>query len=321
MPRPALPLIMIAALSGAAAAIAAGAMRYEGMCDASAAVAIDARHFIVASDEDNRLRIYRRDEPRVLEVVALQAFLGTAEDGESDLEGAARVGQRTYWIASHGRNSKGKAQPDRQRFFATEVVAGSAGPRVEPVGAPQRQLLADLMAAPTLREWRLAEAARRAPEAPGGLNIEGLAEGPAGSLLIGLRNPLREGRALVVPLLNPDEFLRGSHARFGAPSGLDLGGRGVRSIGRTDGAYLIVAGPIADAGDFALYRWTGHEADAPRRLTGVDLGDLRPEALFVWPDDGRVELLSDDGGVERHGRACKDRPPVAQSFRALTIRP
>lgn len=310
------PVAIAALMSGA---VAAGAERYDGMCDASAAVALDARHFVVASDEDNRLRIYRRGEPRVVQVVPLQAFLGTAEDGESDLEGAARVGQRIYWIASHGRNSKGKAQPDRQRFFATEVVAGPAIPRVEPVGTPQRQLLAELTAAPALREWRLAEAAQRAPEAPGGLNIEGLAEGPAGSLLIGLRNPLREGRALVVPLLNPDEFLRGGPARFGVPTGLDLGGRGVRSIERIGGAYLIVAGPVADAGDFALYRWSGDGADAPRRVAGVDFGGLRPEALFAWPDDGPVELLSDDGGVERHGRACKDLPPAAQSFRALTI--
>jgi hypothetical protein len=30
------------------------------MCDASAAVALDADHFVVADDENNVLRIYRR---------------------------------------------------------------------------------------------------------------------------------------------------------------------------------------------------------------------------------------------------------------------
>ena len=36
----------------------------------------------------------------------------------------------------------------------------------------------------------------RAAEAEGGFNIEGLAAAPDGSLLIGLRNPIPQGRAL-----------------------------------------------------------------------------------------------------------------------------
>jgi hypothetical protein len=34
---------------------------------------------------------------------------------------------------------------------------------------------------------------------PGGLNIEGLAATPDGQLLIGFRNPLSEGKALLLP--------------------------------------------------------------------------------------------------------------------------
>jgi hypothetical protein len=115
----------------------------------------------------------------------LSAFLYSG-DKESDLEGAAAVGQRIYWIASHGRNSKGKLRPDRQRFFATDIDPG-AQPGVIPTGSPYRGLLDDLAAAPTLADLRLGDAAQLAPEAPGGLNIEGLAAMPDGSLLIGLR--------------------------------------------------------------------------------------------------------------------------------------
>ncbi|HET6410215.1 MAG TPA: hypothetical protein VFG14_20160, partial [Chthoniobacteraceae bacterium] len=34
---------------------------YIGCCDASAAVAVDGEHFVVADDEDNVLRVYRRE--------------------------------------------------------------------------------------------------------------------------------------------------------------------------------------------------------------------------------------------------------------------
>ena len=42
---------------------ASAAMNYRGPCDASAAVALDADHFVVAGDEDNTLRVYRRGRP------------------------------------------------------------------------------------------------------------------------------------------------------------------------------------------------------------------------------------------------------------------
>jgi hypothetical protein len=305
------------ALPGADAARAAEPVRYRGLCDASAAAALDERHFVVAGDEDNRLRIYRRGEPQAVGEVALDAYLGAGRGAEADLEGAARIGARIYWIASLSRNAKARPRPDRQRFFATEIVPGDP-PRVQPVGQPQRRLLGDLIAAPGLQAWSLAEAAQRAPEAAGGLNIEGLAEGPDGALLIGFRNPLREGRALLVPLRNPEELLRGEAARFGEPIALDLGGRGVRSIERIADAFVIVAGPVADAGDFALYRWSGLAADAPQRMSGVELRSLRPEALFAWPGGG-LQLLSDDGGVVVNGVACKDRPHGSQAFRSLEL--
>ena len=51
-----------AALLAASLATPAGAQQpatYNGPCDASAAVALDASYFIVANDENNTLAIYR----------------------------------------------------------------------------------------------------------------------------------------------------------------------------------------------------------------------------------------------------------------------
>lgn len=304
---------------------ASAAMNYRGPCDASAAVALDADHFVVAGDEDNTLRVYRRGLPEPVGEAPLAAFLDTGNK-ESDLEAAAAVGQRIYWIASHGRNSKGKLRPDRQRFFATDIVPG-AQPGVTPAGTPYRGLLDDLAAAPTLAGLRLGDAARLAPEAPGGLNIEGLAAMPDGGLLVGFRNPVPNGRALLVPLLNPAELVTaasGRKARFGEPILLELRGRGVRSIERAlDGrGYWIVAGPAADAGAFTLYRWSGQKHDAPRIVDSSELVGFRPEVLFEpLGGGGTLQLLSDDGGVVTNGVACKDRPMAAQAFRSITLQP
>ena len=64
----------------------------------------------------------------------------------------------------------------------------------------------------------------------------------------------------------------------GGPCGLmlanELGQRGIRSIERIGNSYLIVAGPPADTGSFALYRWTGVPGDPARQVPGADLGDL-----------------------------------------------
>lgn len=304
----------LAALLLCAVGAAAAQTRYEGLCDASAAVALDARHFVVADDEHNRLTIYRRGEAKSVGGIDLDKFLKA--DKEADLEGAAQVGRRIYWIASHARNSAGKLREDRLRFFATDIH----GTTVEPVGQPYTGLLADLLAAPALAPLKLSDAAGRAAEAEGGFNIEGLAAAPDGSLLIGLRNPIPQGRALVIPLLNPAELVSGkSPARFGSAIRLDLGGRGVRSIERVGSGYLIAAGPPADVGSFALFRWSGKATDVPAPIK-ADPGTLRPEALFAWPD-GQVTLLSDDGGVMVGKKACKDANKGKRAFRALDLKP
>ncbi len=308
------------ALASPAAVAAKGPeMAYHGPCDASAAVALDARYFVVANDESEALLTYRLGEARRVGSVDLGTFLGTGPKEESDIEGAATIGSRVYWITSHSRNSRGVPQPWRHRVFATDIVGG-ANPRVIPVGTPYRDLLQDFIAAPSLAGWNLAQASTRAAQAEGGLNIEGLAATPEGGLLVGFRNPLRAGRALVVPIQNPADVIAGKRAQLGTPIALDLGERGIRSLALVGSAYYIVAGPITDSGTFALFRWSGRATDAPTQVV-VDLGNLRPEALFAIPGTGNIVLLSDDGGIVVDGRECRKRKRSQQTFRAMTLSP
>src|SRR6059036_2944279 len=83
---------------------------YVGMCDASAAVALNNELFAVANDEDNSLRIYNstqgglpiysHDLSRILRV--------DPKKPETDLEGACWLGELIFWISSHGRNHLGE---------------------------------------------------------------------------------------------------------------------------------------------------------------------------------------------------------------------
>lgn len=292
---------------------------YRGPCDASAAVALDRQYFVVGNDENDMVATYRRGDAGVVARVDLAQFLGTHRKEESDIEGAAKIGSRVYWITSHSRNSHGVPQPSRHRIFATDVRAGDLA-SLAPVGTPYRDFLRDLVEASELAPWRLAEAAKLAAEAPGGLNIEGLAATPDGRLLVGFRSPLREGRALVVPIDNPEAIVAGQRAKLGAAIELDLGGRGVRSLELVGATYYVVAGPTGDEGSFALYRWSGRAGDAPERIA-VDLGTLRPEALFAIPETASIELASDDGGILVDGRECKKLKRSQQRFRALTHTP
>ena len=310
--------VLCAAVVGVLVSAAHAQESYRGMCDASAAVALGEGRFVVADDERDVLRVYRRGQPDGVASVDLIDYLGNRKSGgkkaEADIEGAAAIGLRIYWIASHARRGKdGTVDPHRRRFFATEIVNGPSGPTVVAAAdAPYEMLLEDLLADPRFAVF--VEAAERKPEDKGGLNIEGLAATPAGGLLIGFRNPLPQGRALVVPLSNPRQVLnRSEKPRFGDLIRLDLGGRGIRSFERVGNEVLIAAGPYAMAASravqpaFALFRWSGAAGDQPSFVRGLDAGTFRAEAMFADPDSRELVLLSDDGDETVNGADCKDK--------------
>ncbi len=326
-----LPLIAFV-LSAAPALAVHDETRYRGMCDASAAVALAPRHFVVADDDHDVLSIYELGKPEPTANVDLIDYLGNRNhDGkpkEADIEGSARIGNRIYWISSHGRNSKGRFQETRQRFFATDVVENASGPTVRaPTTPPYKRLLRDIVEDPRFEPIASASALAIPPEAPGGLNIEGLAATPEGHLLIGFRNPLSGGKALLVPLKNPADVIdRAATPVFGDLIALDLGLRGIRSIDFVDSGFLIVAGPF-DNGKrsgkgFALYTWTGKLTDSPKRVKGIDFGDFRPEALFSINGNTENYVLSDDGDENVDGLPCKDKgvPAHKKSFRGAVLR-
>jgi hypothetical protein len=291
------------------------------MCDPSAAVAITDALFIVASDEDNVLRVYKRGTSDVPQRFDLNSFLRPDDHPEADIEGGTRIGDRIFWIASHGRNVEGKLRPSRHRLFATRVTVEGSHVTVIPVGRPYTSLLDDLTQAPTLRKYDFDGASKKASEVKGGLNIEGLAATPQGTLMIGFRNPIPDGKALIVSLDNPEQVIDGERAILGEPIELSLNGLGIRSIEyrESQARYLIVAGPYNDDGNVSLFDWSGKPSDAAELMREVQFGELNPEAMFVYPGDlTAVQFLSDDGGKKLNGVSCKEMAPAEQRFRSFS---
>jgi hypothetical protein len=341
-----LPLLVAVGLPGAALAGAEPpVVLHSGPCNASTAVSVGPGLWVVADDEAKppvKLLLYRSGQaggPVGQGEIPLRAVepvnLGHPE---LDLEASARIGPLVYWIGSHGaaegrgKGPEGEPRPNRRRLFATNLGlragAGNQGlvVTVEPVGRAYLTLIENLAADPRYSRFDLEGAARRPAKARGGLNIEGLAATPKGALLIGFRNPLPEGKALLAPLTNPNAVMAGEKATFGDPVLLDLGGLGIRSLEMVNGSLLIVAGPAEGGAEkakpSALYRWSGtYDSPAERLRVFPPVGGkpFNPEAMLI--DGNSLVVLSDDGRVEGLDRDCGKRPKASQGFRELRITP
>jgi hypothetical protein len=321
MPRAAsqLSLFGLSMLCGCLQAAPPAVTTHLGMANASAVIAIGEDQFLAASDEDNVLRLYTNagaPEPSAsFDVTAWLGFHGGKIE-EADFEGAARIGDVIYWIGSHGRNKDGKNRPARQRLLATRLSTRAGAIQLEPVGPAYGGLLADLAAAPQLARFGLGNAARLSPEKDGGLNIEGLAATPEGGLFIALRSPLAEGKALLVPLLNPAELATGKQARFGEGIQLDLGGQGVRDLVWTGREYFLIAGHPTDGGKQQLYRWAG-PGKTPEPLEHGSFKHFNPEAITAYgaAEHPRLLVLSDDGNRKQPEQTADRR------FRSFWVEP
>lgn len=320
---------LVSIFFGLAITVARGAghsdtLEFHGTCDASAATALSGDLFVVANDEDNILRFYRTSRPGdPVQKFDLHPVLATTRKApEVDLEGAARLGQRVFFISSHGRNAEGKSAPNRHRFFALEFTEGAGEVAVKLVGKPYVNLATDLASDPRYQRFQLAEATRRAPKAAGGFNIEALTDTPEGTLLIGFRSPIPQGRALLVPLLNPNAVVAGDAPKFGEPLLLDLGGLGLRGIASTEQGYYVLAGPDDGKAPSRLFFSAGRPA-APKPIQDIQFPKINPEGICLLGVGGQSGflILSDDGSRKFKGKECKSLPESERRFRAYIYTP
>jgi hypothetical protein len=277
-------------------------VRYDGVCEASAAAILNSQHFVVASDETEQLTVYERGKAEPVSTFVHRDV--------TDLEGAARVGDTVFWLTSHSLNKDGEDKPKRKLLFATTVTSNAG---LADTGTPFRDFRARIAARLGSSEAELRER----------LNIEGLAATADGDLVVGLRGPLTEDKkAIVVKIEDPFSLvgLPVPQKTNAAPtmkpvSKLDLGGRGIRSIeriGSGDHTFLIVAGSVEDAGlPPALYWWDGIHEAAPG--PAAPLAGLTPEAVIAWSDH-ELQILGDNGEM------CSDEESNPRWFPSIDVK-
>ncbi|SDI89593.1 DUF3616 domain-containing protein [Variovorax sp. OV700] len=214
-----------------------------------------------------------------------------------DLEGLAldRVGF-VYAITSHSRDDEGNEKKSRERLVRFRIE----GNRVE-----DPKVIDGLKRALMAKHPELASAAQiRDVKTGGGLNIEALEISPDQQrLLIGFRSPLRNGRAIIASVENPQGLFEADEVpRVAADlDELDLDGHGIRGLSYVPaiGEYLVISGPVSrEPGQFALWRWNGRQGGATRRVTVPGLQGLeRAEGVSPAVIDGvdRIIIVSDDG--------------------------
>ena len=290
-----------------------------GASDASAAIAVREDLVVVADDENNVLRVYKTSGGMPVYSYDLSEFLKVEkEHPEADIEGATRVGNRIYWITSHGRNADGKIRPNRYRFFATDIEVSDTNVAVLPVGRSYTGLVEAILKSGNLRGLGLDKATRlgeklskkeREKLAPkeDGLNIEGLCASADGrTLYIGFRNPrpvnTTSGKkcAIVVTLENAADVVeKGRQPVFGKSLLWDIGGLGIRSMEYSSlhKTYFVIAGSSDETIRFALYRWPGDANTPPQLLKDLHLGNFSSEAIVPFTYSSKLLLISDDGSL------------------------
>lgn len=125
------------------------------------------------------------------------------------------------------------------------------------------------------------------PGTEGGLNVEGITWDPENKVfMLGLRSPLMEDQALIVPVRLKDAggpLSLDSLDPAGQPIKLRLGDLGVRDIHYDSRlkSFLIIAGAPKDRekGNFSLWQWDGgREAAGLRKIADLD-PRLKPEGV------------------------------------------
>jgi hypothetical protein len=263
----------------------------------------DGRLLVVEDEKEHPLSLVTLGADGTIKTTALTAVwlqVFSSFWKLDDLEGltADRAGN-LYAITSHSRDEGGDEKKSRQKLVRFRVEGDRV---VDP------QVVDGLKHALIAQHAVLAEAAKvRDVKASGGLNIEGLEISPdQRRLLIGLRSPLRDGRALIASVENPSEVFESDEAPRIAPllDELDLGGHGIRGLSYVPalGAYLVIGGPTSrEPAHFGLWRWSGEPGAPAVRMTVPGLhGMEKAEGVTAAIIGGkeRIVVVSDDGDRE-----------------------
>lgn len=203
-----------------------------------------------------------------------------------DLEGITTDGAYYYVIGSQSK-AKGLEQAGLVRF--TFDAQAQQTRQVEAISGLKRWLAANVTELQGMGNRSYKE---------GGINIEGLAWDPEGKrLLLGLRSPIINEKALVIPLR-----LRDASGNF-SPTNLEAGqaihlplrGAGIRSLEYNHSAkvfhLLTGAAQNNENTDFRMWEWDGQAQQPVLLETNTFAAQLKPEGITPLPTSNRIALF------------------------------
>ena len=212
-----------------------------------------------------------------------------------DLEGMTTDGSHFYIVGSQSKSKGGdltglvrfKFHADGQRVEGVESVAGL-----------QRFLAHNVVELRGMANTSYKD---------GGINVEGIGWDANGSrLLLGLRSPVVDGHALVVPLKLQDPAGPFSQENLKVEDGkairLPLAGVGIRRIEFDERrkAFVIITGAAAnnEKADFKLWEWNGDTSAPGLRETDTFDRKLKPEGVtrFSTGDRDFTFIVFDTSG-------------------------
>jgi len=280
--------------------------KFQGIYEASAAQQLP----------DNTLLVLEDESARALNIVAIDNNGLASENDEkdqqlvkslqrkiSDMEGIA-MGENgvIYTTTSFSLTKKGKRSPAREQLLRFSLKDGELASGSAYIG------FGDF-----LRNSDVFENIRRENNGQNlnfdDINIEALSfDDEKRQLLFGFREPLVDGKSMVVRMTNPQQVFEGDvqPALSEDISLLDLNGGGIRSLSYDPNlnAYLIANEVKAPSGkrEAKLWLWDGSSDQNPQLLDIPEIEKMKNiEAITPITINGinKVMLLSDDGNRKK----------------------
>ena len=274
------------------------AFKFADLYEPSTIVQLADGAVLIAEDEGDEPLFYSpvtgHGKDLKLEPVQLEGINGAFHD----LEGSALGKDReVFLITSHSTNKKGKRKKKREILVRLVFKDGKISEKshYSDLFLPMKEVL----------EYEPGGATAASQD----LNIEGFSFDSAKKrLLIGLRSPLVEGKAIILILENPYTlFSHGQPPKFQQKKlYLDIGGGGIRSITYDSGrkVYLIANEIPNKKGKLrpALWAWDGKSQSPPSRVVLPKLKGIKNiEGLALVTSQKKTFLLMvcDDGDPQK----------------------
>lgn len=290
-------IVMICNVLFASPVWAQSVQTFSDLYEPSGAASLsDGRVIVVEDDGDRPVRLFsltlNKSElslsPESLkgEITKVQDFEGVSEGKDNEI----------FLITSHSTSKKGERKKTREKLIKL-TLKGERISKIQVVGNLLPFIQKKLKDSLKLEKKELEE-----------INIEGLAfNATQETLLIGLRSPVFNGMALILPLLNPyDLFSKKQDPIFNDIITLDLEGAGIRAITYdTKRNRFLIAGEAKNKKGklrSRIWAWDGLQNTKATRIEVPKIKEVKNiEGMTIVHREGTSYLLfvCDNGNREK----------------------